>query len=63
MELIVVWLIAISTPKAPDYLFLSKFYNSEKECLEVVSQVKYEAPIKIECLKSGVMAPKKPIES
>lgn len=62
MNLMIAWMIAITSPAASDYLFMSKVFNSEDECQAVVARIEPEKPMQVTCEKVGVWVPKKPTD-
>jgi len=62
MKMLIAWMIAVSFPSSPEYVFLSIFFNDEAECKFAITQIEVESPGKAECVAAGVMAPKKPID-
>lgn len=62
MKMLIAWMIAVSFPSSPEYVFLSTLFNNEEECVAAISKIEVESPGKAECVRTAVMTPKKPID-
>ena len=62
MKLLVVWLIAFSTPTSVDYAFYTTMFNNEADCNIEIATAEIKSPLEVKCVPVGVWAPIKPTD-
>lgn len=62
MKMLIVWLIAVSSPSLPDYAFLGSVFNTSKDCEVMLSNVELETPLTAACVRTAIWVPVKPTD-
>lgn len=59
MKMIIVWVLSLNAPNTEDYIFYTNFFNSEADCMAVVSKVVVEKPFELACAPAATWVPSK----